>query len=54
MNHTIVQNDTNLSGLLDNLRQLIVSARQQALRAIDVVHVQTAGGAGLGTGVAWA
>lgn len=41
MNHTIVQNDTNLSGLLDNLRQLIVSARQQALRAVDVVQVQT-------------
>jgi len=41
MNHTIVQNDMNLSGLLDNLRQLIVSARQQALRAVDLVQVQT-------------
>ncbi len=46
MNHTIVQNDMNLSGLLDNLRQLIVSARQQALRAVDVVQVQTCWGMG--------
>ncbi len=31
----------NLDGLLDQLRTLIVQARQQALRAVDVVQVRT-------------
>jgi len=31
----------NLDGLLDQLRNLIVQARQQALRAVDVVQVRT-------------
>ena len=29
------------AGLLDNLRELIISGRQKALRAVDVVQVQT-------------
>jgi hypothetical protein len=41
MNNQIIQNDMPVTGLLDNLRQLIVTARQQALRAVDVVQVQT-------------
>ncbi len=31
----------NMDGLLDQLRTLIVQARQQALRAVDVVQVRT-------------
>jgi hypothetical protein len=31
----------NLDGLLDQLRALILQARQQALRAVDVVQVRT-------------
>ena len=31
----------NLDGLLGQLRTLIVQVRQQALRAVDVVHVRT-------------
>lgn len=35
------ENDKPVSGLLDNLRQLIITGRQKALRAVDVVQVQT-------------
>ena len=31
----------NLDSLLDKLRELILQARQQALRAVDVVQVRT-------------
>lgn len=34
-------NDNPVSGLLDSLRQLIITGRQKALRAVDVVQVQT-------------
>ncbi len=40
----IVKNDVNtksISGLLDSLRQLIITGRQKALRAVDIVQVQT-------------
>ncbi|SKA20358.1 Predicted nuclease of restriction endonuclease-like (RecB) superfamily, DUF1016 family [Trichlorobacter thiogenes] len=44
MGTNVVQNnkdDAPVTSLLDNLRQLIVAARQQVLRAVDVVQVQT-------------
>lgn len=34
-------NDLPITVLLDNLRELIISGRQKALRAVDVVQVQT-------------
>ncbi len=34
-------NDKPFSGLIDTLRQLIITGRQKALRAVDVVQVQT-------------
>lgn len=34
-------NDPSITGLLGNLRELIISGRQKALRAVDVVQVQT-------------
>jgi len=33
--------DHSVSSLLNNLRELIISGRQKALRAVDVVQVQT-------------
>lgn len=44
MHNEIIRNTTesrSISGLLDNLRGLITSGRQQALRAVDVVQVHT-------------
>jgi hypothetical protein len=38
---TVPAATVNLDGLLDQLRTLIVQARQQALRAVDVVQVRT-------------
>jgi hypothetical protein len=32
---------TNINNLLGNLRQLIVQARQEALRVVDAVQVRT-------------
>jgi hypothetical protein len=34
-------NDPSVTGLLNNLRELIISGRQKALRSVDVVQVQT-------------
>lgn len=44
MRNKIMQNNTeskSISGLLDNLRELIATGRQKALRAVDVVQVHT-------------
>lgn len=44
MNNQMMPNNTDntsLGGLLNNLRELIAAARKQALRAVDVVQVQT-------------
>jgi len=44
MSKRIAKNDMNdkpVFGLLDNLRQLIITGRQRALQAVDVVQVQT-------------
>lgn len=44
MRNDIMRNTTeskSISGLLDNLRELIASGRQQALRGVDVIQVHT-------------
>ena len=41
MNDQMVKNEMSVSGLLNNLRELIIAGRQKALRAVDVVQVQT-------------